>query len=194
MRTYKGYESVSVNKIPISKLKKAIKTGKLSLTAGDLKGDLRLLLHPLNAKLVKAAQAKNKGINSLMMSIPEIISDLDWHDKSGGSMNGGSLWSFLKSAGKEIGDFYKENKQIIQPILSAVADKAIPAAFSAIGQPGFSPLGRQAFKKLTGVGLKEKRIQNLAKARAAKANKTNKSNKRINIMASSNLGGSFRIQ
>ena len=59
MRTFRGYEKVSVGDIPQKKLEKAIKTGKLTLSASDLKGDRVMLLHPANAKLVKAAKTKS---------------------------------------------------------------------------------------------------------------------------------------
>ena len=184
MRTFRGYEKVSVGDIPQKKLEKAIKTGKLTLSADDLKGNRVMLMHPANAKLVKAAKSKGKGITGLGLSGPEIMSDMEWHDSMGGSMNGGSLWSWLKNAGKSVGKFFKDNWDVIKPIASRVADSAIPALATAFGAPELGVLGRTTLKQLTGVGvgsdsLKNKRLANLAKARAAKAKKA--------------TGGSFMI-
>ena len=160
-----------------------------SLSADDLNGNRRLLLHPANAKLIKTAQNKNKGVSGMCISGGEIMNDLDWHTHMGGSMNGGSLWSWLKTAGKATYNFAKQNWPLIKPIISQGVDQLLPSAAAAAGPyaPGVI-LGRQALKSLTGVGfgLKEQRLANLAKARAAK------SNKRVNVMGASG-SGSFRI-
>ena len=173
MRSFNGYESVSVGNIPQKKLEKAIKTGKLSLSADELSGSGRkMLLHPANAKLIKTAQNKNKGVSGMCISGGEIMNDLDWHTHMGGSMNGGSLWSWLKTAGKATYNFAKNNWPLIKPIISQGVDQLLPSAASAAGRyaPGII-LARQGLKALTGVGLKEQRLLNLAKARAAKASK-----------------------
>lgn len=186
MRTYNGYEACSVSNIPQKKLEKAFKTGKLSLSADELSGSGRkMLFHPANAKLIRSAQAKNKGITGLGLSAGEIMNDLDWHSHMGGSMNGGSLWSWLKTAGKATYNFAKQNWPAIKPIISQGIDQLLPSVAAASGQ--FAPAvvaSRALLQNLTGVGLKEQRLANLAKARAAK------SNKKINIMGAS---GSFRI-
>lgn len=186
MRSFNGYESVSVGEIPQKKLEKAIKTGKLSLSADDLNGNRRLLLHPTNAKLIKTAQNKNKGVSGMCISGGEIMNDLDWHTHMGGSMNGGSLWSWLKTASKATYNFAKQNWPLIKPIISQGVDQLLPSAVQAAGPYGGPAviLGRQTLKSLTGVGLKEQRLANLAAARKAKANK------RVNVMGAS---GSFRI-
>lgn len=180
VRVFDGYEAVRVGDITKKKLLKAVKSGVLSLTAADLKGDTVMLLHPMNAKRVRLAQKAGKGVNKLLITVPEITSDIMYHQKVGGSLSGGSVWGWIKNAGKDVVDFTKDNWQIIKPIASAIADKAIPAGFTAIGQPAFGALGRKAFKELTGVGLKEQRLQNLARAREAKKMKRN-------------MGGSFLI-
>lgn len=172
MRTYRGYEKVSVGDIPQKKLEKAIKTGKLTLSASDLIGGRVMLMHPANAKLIKAAKAKGKGVSGLQLAGPEITNDIEWHDSMGGSMNGGSVWSWLKKAGTNVAKFAKDNWHIIKPIATQMVDGLMPSAAAAAGPyaPGVI-LGRQALKSLTGVGLKEQRLLNLAKARAAKASK-----------------------
>lgn len=166
MRTFRGYEKVSVGDIPQKKLEKAIKTGKLTLSASDLKGDRIMLMHPANAKLVKSAKSKGKGISGITLSGPEIMNDIEWHNSMGGSINGGSLWGWLKGATK----FVKDNwDDVFKPIASRVADVAIPALASAVGAPQLTGIARTGLKQLTGVGIKEKRIASLKKAREAKA-------------------------
>ena len=65
-----------------------------------------------------------------------------------------------------------------------VVDGLGPLASASAGPyaPGVI-LGRQALKSLTGVGIKEQRLLNLAKARAAKASKK----------SGGSTGGSFMI-
>jgi hypothetical protein len=179
MRTYSGYEKVSVGNIPQKKLEKAIKTGKLSLSADDLKGNRVMLLHPMNAKKVREAKSKNKGITGMGIAGGEIMADIEYHDMAGGSMNGGSLWSWLKKAGKSIYNFAKDNWGLIKPVVSKIADVAVPALATAVGQPMAGVAGRQALKQLTGVGMADK----MAKVREAKKNK------RVNVMTA----GSFLI-
>ena len=190
MRIYQGYEKVSVGDIPQKKLEKAIKTGKLTLSASDLKGDRVMLLHPANAKLIKAAKAKSKGISGMGLSAPEIMADMEWHDSMGGSMNGGSVWSWLRGAAKSAGKFFKNNWDVIKPIISQGVDQLLPSAAQSAGP--YAPaviLGRQALKSLTGVGINDKRLANLAKARAAKASKKIDKSRTVDVMD----GGSFMI-
>ena len=190
MRTYRGYEKVTIGDIPQKKLEKAIKTGKLTLSASDLKGDRVMLFHPANAKLIKAAKAKSRGITGMGLTAPEILSDMEWHNSMGGSMNGGSVWSWLKSAAKSAGKFFKNNWDTIKPIATQVVDGLMPSAASSAGPyaPGVI-LGRQALKSLTGVGINDKRLANLAKARAAKAEKKSGKSRVVDVMD----GGSFMI-
>lgn len=189
MRTYQGYEKVNIGDIPQKKLEKAIKTGKLTLSASDLKGDRVMLLHPGNAKLIKAAKAKSKGISGMGLTAPEIMADMDWHDSMGGSMSGGSVWSWLRGATKSAGKFFKNNWDVIKPIASRLADAAVPAIATYLGNPALSGVARSSLKELTGVGINDKRLANLAKARAAKASKKSGKSRTIDVMD----GGSFMI-
>lgn len=190
MRTYQGYEKISVGDIPQKKLEKAIKTGKLTLSASDLKGNRVMLLHPANAKLIKAAKTKSKGITGMGLTAPEIMADMEWHDSMGGSMNGGSIWSWLKSAGKSAGKFFQDNWGVIKPLATQMVDSLLPKAAASAGPyaPGVI-LGRQALKSLTGVGINDKRLANLVKARAAKASKKSDKSRTADVMD----GGSFMI-
>jgi hypothetical protein len=194
MRTYQGYEQVTVGDIPQKKLEKAIKTGKLSLAASDLKGSRKILLHPSNAKLVKESKRKNKGITGMGVTAPEILSDLDWHDSMGGNLHGGSLWSWLKGAAKSVGKFFKDNWDVVKPVVSRIADVAVPAAATFFGAPEVAGVARSGIKSLTGVGVtglttKDKRLAALAKARAVKAAKSKKGSGKVNVLSA----GSFLI-
>lgn len=174
---YKGYDIVKVGKIPKAKLKKAIKGSAISFTKDELAGnDYQMLVHPSNAKMMKAAQSKNKGVSGIKFSEPEIMTDIDYHSNTGGSLSGGSIWSDIWSGIKKVGNFVKDSG-----IGTILADSAATALTPALGP--LAPVGRQLFKNVTGVGLdaKEKRLANLAKAREAKKNKKSAS------------GGSFLI-
>lgn len=89
MRDYTGYEIVKVSgSIPAAKLQKAVRSGKVSFSADELKGTKPMLLHPMCAKAVKKAQLKGKGIVSMMLSAGEILADMELHgDKS--------VWAWL---------------------------------------------------------------------------------------------------
>jgi hypothetical protein len=163
MNEYKRYKVVTVGNIPVAKLRKAAKTGKLSLTASELKGNRRILMHASNAKRVKAAQAKGTGVQGLMFSEPEIQSDIEYH----GKIEGGSLWSSIKSAGKWLKD---------SGVASILGDAAQAAATPFVGATA-AQVGRDILKTTTGIGIAEK----MAKVRSAKK-KDNKP-----------LGGSFLI-
>lgn len=89
MRDYKGYEVVSLSpKISEDKLKKAVRSGKITLSADELKGNKSVLMHPMCAKLIKRAQAKGKGVTSMMICGADILYDIEFHEAK-------SLWNWL---------------------------------------------------------------------------------------------------
>lgn len=185
MRTYGGYEAVKVGDIPQSKLEKVFKTGKLTLSANELKGNRHLLMHPANARKIKLAQSKGKGVSGLSISGGEIEHDLNYHQHMGGNLHGGSLWSWIKN--KAFPWLKKNVWPALKPVLSGLADSAVPALATAFPEiaPAL-PVLRSGLTKLTGVGVKgstlgDRRIANLAKARLAK-------------QAKKSTGGSFLIQ
>lgn len=149
-----GYKVVKVSSIPLSKLKRAAKTKKLSLTAAELKGDKTLLMHPSNAKRVKAAQAKGAGVQGLELTEPEIMADIEYHSKMGAGMSGGSLWDFIKKGAQYVKD---------SGIGTILADTAQQLATPFLGETG-SRVARDVVRSVTGVGIKEK----MAKVRAAR--------------------------
>lgn len=174
MRDYSGFIIVKVSpSIDEKKFKKALKTGKISFTSADLNGDKPFLVHPENAKKIMKAKTMKKGVN-LNISGGEIMGDLDYYDNSGGStINGGSFWSWLKKAGKDVFKFGKNNWDILKPVVSKLADSLVPAAASAFGSPSLAIPARAGLKQLTGIGIKMTRAQALEKARMAKKNKVN---------------------
>lgn len=175
MRDYSGFVIVKISSdIDEKKFKKALKTGKISFTSADLNGDKPFLVHPENAKKIMKAKMMKKGVN-LNISGGEIMCDLDYYDNSGGSttINGGSFWSWIKKAGKDAFKFGKNNWDLLKPVVSKLADAAVPAVATYFGQPALAIPAREGLKQLTGVGVKMSRAQALEKARMAKKNKVN---------------------
>lgn len=148
-----GYTTVKIGSIPITKLRKAYAGNAIRLTNENLSGDRVIVVHPLNAKAIRAAQLKGKGMTT-NFSGGEIAADLQWHDSHGAGLHGGSIWSWLKGAAKTGYRAVKDNWSSIQPILTQGIDQfALPAAMRAAGP--YAPaalLARQGLKALTGVG------------------------------------------
>ncbi len=95
MRDYLGYEIVKVSKnIKEDKLKKAVRSGKITLSSDELKGTHPLLVHPMCAKLIKKAQEKGRGVTSMMIAASDILYDLEFHGEK-------SLWSWVNEMTKK---------------------------------------------------------------------------------------------
>lgn len=175
-----NYEIVKVKTPSESKMKKLAKTGKIAFTADELQGNCcSMFMHPMNAKLIKKAQKARKGVNAITMTGGEISYNM---------LNGGGIWDILKKVGSTI---YKAatsdtGKKILGQVGSTLLDVGVPALVSKIGLPDeASPVARDLVKNVTGYGLKEQRLANLAKARASK--KAGSGSFRMNS------GGSFMI-
>lgn len=84
MRDYKGYEVVTVSgSLSEDKLKKAVRSGKITFSAADLDGRKPLLLHPMSAKLVNKAKAHGRGVVGMLLAASDILYDMEYHgDKS----------------------------------------------------------------------------------------------------------------
>ncbi|KAK1933552.1 hypothetical protein P3T76_011766 [Phytophthora citrophthora] len=110
------------------KLTKALKTGKLSLTADQLKGIGSVIhLHPASyEKAIKARKAE-RGVRL----------DITKHEIKKGykRAQGGSIWS--KDSG----------------LLSHAADVAVPALATALGAPQGAIPARAAIRSMTGIGV-----------------------------------------
>ena len=95
MRDYLGYEIVHVSgSIKEDKLKKAIRSGKITLSSDELKGTRPLLVHPMCAKLIKKAQEKNRGVTSMMIAASEVVHDMELHGSK-------SLWHWMEEMRKK---------------------------------------------------------------------------------------------
>jgi hypothetical protein len=148
---FEGYTVVRVGEIPKAKLKKAAKTGKLSLTMDQINGNKHLVLHPMNAmKLIKSQQS-GKGVQGLVLTSDEIAKDLKYHQLRGASISGGSFWSWLKTAASDVGNWLKDSG-----VGSVVADALVPAAATVLGPAG-AVVARNVLKTTTGVGLKPRK-------------------------------------
>lgn len=89
MRDYKGYELVKISgDVKEDKWKKAVRAGKITLKADELKGTKPMLLHPALAKMVVKAQAKDRGVTSMPLAGSDILLDLEKHGEK-------SVWSWL---------------------------------------------------------------------------------------------------
>ena len=153
-----NYVSVKVKTPSDKKLRKLAKTGKISFTNEELMGDQLMFLHPMNAKIIKKAQKNKKGVNALQLTGGEINHNI---------MNGGGIWDVLKKVGSTI--YKAATSDTGKKLLGVAADVAVPALANAIGLPeGSAEVGRDLLRNVTGVGLKDYRSVNLAKARAAK--------------------------
>ncbi len=154
---------VHVGAIPKSKLSKALKTGKLSLTAAELAGTSHTLhVHPEVAEKLLKAKKNHKGAR-FYHSMNEIRGDMQ-------NMQGGSLWSWLAGAAKTGYKAVKDNWKDIQPLLTKGIDQyALPAGMNAAGP--YAPavlLARQGLKALTGVGVKPAKGSQAAKDKMAR--------------------------
>jgi len=153
MNTFGGYETVKVGIIPASKLRKALEGNAVRLSNAELSGDRVMVVSKLNAKAIKNAKQKNKGLTT-HFTAGEAAHDLDYHDSMGGSLNGGSLWSWIRDKAVP---WVKKNWDVLRPVVSRVADVAIPAAATFLGQPSAAIPARAALTQLTGVGAKAKK-------------------------------------
>jgi hypothetical protein len=132
--------------IPESKLKRAFKTGTLSLTKDELAGsDATLHLHPESyAKALKARKA-GKGTR-LTITHKEI--GYPFKHNNGGGIHGGSIWSKIWGGIKKGFQFAKDTG-----LLSKAADLGIPALATALGAPQGAIPARAALKSMTGIGV-----------------------------------------
>lgn len=178
MNSFGGYSTVKVGLIPPAKLRKALEGKAVRLSHHELSGDRVMVVSNLNAKAMKAAKLKGKGLTT-HFTTGEAARDLDYHDSMGGALAGGSLWSWIRD--KAI-PWVKKNWDVIKPVISRVADAAIPAVATAFGQPELAAPARGALKSLTGVGVGK-----------AKKGSPEMAAKMAALRAKRKTGGSFRM-
>ncbi|GMF43751.1 unnamed protein product [Phytophthora fragariaefolia] len=123
------------------KLKKAFKTGKLSLTSSDLKGSGSVIhLHP--SSYDKALKVRKAG-RRIRLDITRLEVKKGYKKAQGGSI-WSKVWEGIKSAFK----FAKDTG-----VLSKLADTAVGPASAYTGNPGAVMAARQGLKSLTGIGV-----------------------------------------
>ena len=183
MNSFGGYVTVKVGNIPPAKLRKALDGSAVRLSKTELSGDRVIVVNKLNAKAIKSAQTKGKGLTTHFTS-GEAARDLEYHDNAGGAISGGSLWSWVRD--KAI-PWVKKNWDVIKPIVSRIADVAIPAVATAFGSPELAVPIRGAVKSVSGVGLKPKKGSPEMAAKMAALRAKRKTN------GGSFSAGSFRI-
>ncbi|GMF09438.1 unnamed protein product [Phytophthora lilii] len=142
-----AFKELSVSStIPEAKLKRAFKTGTLSLSKDDLSGTgATLHLHPESyAKAVKAHKA-GKGTR-LTITKKEI--GYPFKHMQRGGMYGASIWSKIWGGIKSAFKFAKDSG-----LLSRAADLPVPALASYAGQPSAAIPARAAIRAMTGIGV-----------------------------------------
>ncbi|KAF1319036.1 hypothetical protein FI667_g13419, partial [Globisporangium splendens] len=139
------YKRVTLDITP-AQLRKAADGKQITLSATQLKGSgATFHVHPANHE--KIMKAKRAGRRTRIFIAPGAIN----HDL----MHGGSLWSWLKDKAYP---WVKKNWDVIKPVVSRVADVAIPAAATFLGQPAAAAPARAALSQLTGVGVSKKKL------------------------------------
>ncbi|KAJ8556895.1 hypothetical protein ON010_g9071 [Phytophthora cinnamomi] len=126
--------------VPAHKLRKAVKTGKLSLTVAELAGTgTELHLHPESHEKVSKAKNSHRDVR-LHITKHEI-------KKGYKKAQVGSIWSKIWSGVKSGFKFAKNSG-----LLSKAADAAVPAFATAVGAPEASVPVRTGLKYLTVIG------------------------------------------
>jgi hypothetical protein len=127
--------------IPGPKLTKAFKTGKLSLTANQLKGSGSVIhLHPASYEKALKARKAGRGVRL----------DITRHEVKKGykRAQGGSIWSKVWGGIKSAFKFAKDSG-----LLSRATDVAVPAIATALGAPQGAIPARAAIRSMTGIGF-----------------------------------------
>ena len=140
------YKTLTISSdVPVSKLRRAVKNGVLSLSASELKGSgASISLHPESALKVAKARKANRGTR-LYITQDEIKDSVE----RGGSVDGSggsiwrTIWNGLKAAWQPV----------IKPMISAALDVGAPALGAMTGRPEIAQAGREVVRKLTGVGV-----------------------------------------
>ncbi|RAW25488.1 hypothetical protein PC110_g18097 [Phytophthora cactorum] len=134
-------ELIIASNVSAPKLRKAFKTGKLSLTSVELKrsGSVNHL-HPESYEKALKARNANRGVR-LNITRHEI-------KKSYKKAQGGSIWSKVWGGIKSAYTFVKDSG-----LLSKAVDAAVPALATYVGAPQAAVSARAAIKSLTGVGV-----------------------------------------
>ena len=171
---YSHLVKVHVGTIPLKKLKRALETGKMALTAAEVAGKEHTLhVHPEVAEKLLKAKKFHRGAR-FHHTVHEIEGDLHYHHTAYGH-HGGSLWSWLKN---KAGPWIKKHwSKEIKPIVSLALDagaKYYPEALPA----------REAWRGLAGFGVRKRRSALIKGSAEAKA-------RMARVRAAKHNGGSF---
>lgn len=135
-----------------------------------------VFVHPSTAKKINKSRKGTKGTR-LSLTKAEIQHDLD-------TLEGGSIWSVIRSAPKWIA----KNWPTIKPIISGVADLAAPA----FGPEGLA--ARALLKTTTGIGIDESVDVVKKSSRPVKGSEEARERMaKLRAMRKCNTGGSFKI-
>ena len=170
-----AYKEVKLN-VSAEKAKKLASLKPVNLTASELKGTSdSLYVHPANYEKIMKAKRSGKGVR-IQLAEGEIIYDME-------ERQGASIWSWMKN---KAFPWLKRNYDVIKPLLSRVADTAIPAVATAFGQPELAVPARGGLRALTGVGVgRGAHVKGSEEARQYMAH--------IRSMRGKKSGGSFRL-
>jgi hypothetical protein len=141
------YSEIKISSdVPATKLRRAVKSGILSLTKQELNGSgATLMVHPESAMKIQRAMQAGRGVR-VMITPHEIQYPME--ALSGGGLHGGSIWSKVWGAVKSGFKFAKDSG-----IQSKLSDAAVAPASAYTGNPAAVMAARQGFKKLTGIGI-----------------------------------------
>lgn len=144
-----GYKAIKVGDLSQKSLQNALNGGTLAIPVNKMTGSRTMLVHPMNYKKYMDSKKKNRGVR-LQIAPGEVNADLEYHASHGGSLHGGSIWSWIK---EKAYPWLKNNWNTIRPVVSQVVDAAVPFLSAKTGSPGAVNTGRQLLKDLTGVGV-----------------------------------------
>lgn len=208
VQPFAAYTTTTVGNIPESVLKRAFKGSRVRLTNANLSGDRVMVVHPATKLAIEKAKKAKRGTTVQFTPI-ETLLDLAYHEETGEGLSGGSLWSWLKNKALP---WVKKNWNVIQPVVSKIADVAIPAIGTYFGDPTAGVAGRQLLKDFTGVGVEgeteaesdsekpKSKKSKKSKAKKVKKSKTGRFAKgsqaakdHMAAMRAKRKGGSFRM-
>ena len=190
---FAGYVQYKLGHIDPAKLEKALKGNKIHLTNENLTGNRVMLIHPNTARLLEKAKKSGKGVK-IHFTPHDAIADLAFHHHSGGNLQGGSLWSWLKN---KAWPWVKKN------VIPKVLDVGVPALATYLGNPELAAPAREAVRQIAGVGFEldssddeEEKPKVTKKGKLAKGSQEAKDRMaKIRAMKKSKPeeGGSFRM-
>jgi hypothetical protein len=161
------YKQIHVGDLTEASLRKAAKSGTLSIPATKMNGGRLMLVHPLNYEKYQKAKKSGRGTR-LSIAPGEVNADLMYHANTGAGMHGGSLWSWIKD--KAFPWVKNTLFPALKPVLGPLVDQGAQMLGSYTGQPAIVGAVRGLVKSELGVGLKgsQSAKDKMARVRAGK--------------------------